>query len=97
VGEAERLEHAVSPDFEAKLLSKLGPNGPSPHGNQTTPDKADSRKQRGLVLLREAETGSVYMIGSVYERIENYLSSWKNVESGPDPNSSSRAAIATRR
>jgi DtxR family Mn-dependent transcriptional regulator len=47
--EAERLEHAVSPDFEAKLLSKLGPNGPSPHGNQTTPDKADSRKQRGLV------------------------------------------------
>ena len=83
--EAERLEHAVSPDFEAKLLSKLGPSGPCPHGNQTTPDKAASRKQRGLVLLREAETGSVYMIGSVYERDRKLLEFLEDVESGPDP------------
>ena len=31
--EAERLEHAVSPDFEAKLLKRLGPGGACPHGN----------------------------------------------------------------
>src|SRR5712671_424159 len=31
--EAERLEHAVSPDFEAKLLAKLGSGGACPHGN----------------------------------------------------------------
>ena len=31
--EAERLEHAVSPDFEARLLAKLGRGGACPHGN----------------------------------------------------------------
>src|ERR1051326_5769894 len=31
--EAERLEHSVSPDFEARLLAKLGRGGPCPHGN----------------------------------------------------------------
>src|SRR5258706_14641632 len=31
--EAERLEHAVSPDFEAKLLARLGSGGACPHGN----------------------------------------------------------------
>src|SRR5882672_6677599 len=31
--EAERLEHAVSPDFEAKLLARLGRGGACPHGH----------------------------------------------------------------
>src|SRR4051812_46879981 len=31
--EAERLEHAVSLDFETKLLHKLGRGGACPHGN----------------------------------------------------------------
>ncbi len=31
--EAERLEHAVSSDFEAMLTRKLGRGGPCPHGN----------------------------------------------------------------
>ncbi|HTB96438.1 MAG TPA: metal-dependent transcriptional regulator, partial [Terracidiphilus sp.] len=31
--EAERLEHAVSPAFEAKLREKLGEGGACPHGN----------------------------------------------------------------
>ncbi|MGH9602281.1 MAG: metal-dependent transcriptional regulator, partial [Terriglobales bacterium] len=31
--EAERLEHAVSADFEAKLVEKLGRGGVCPHGN----------------------------------------------------------------
>ena len=31
--EAERLEHAVSPAFEAKLKEKLGEGGACPHGN----------------------------------------------------------------
>src|SRR4030095_4925172 len=37
--EAERLEHAVSPDFEAKLLAKLGRGGACPpwelHGQES--------------------------------------------------------------
>src|SRR5882757_2353099 len=36
--EAERLEHAVSADFEAKLAKKLGRKGACPHGNEATPE-----------------------------------------------------------
>ena len=36
--EAERLEHAVSPAFEAKLREKLGEGGACPHGNQVLPE-----------------------------------------------------------
>ena len=35
--EAERLEHAVSPAFEAKLKDKLGEAGSCPHGNAVLP------------------------------------------------------------
>ena len=35
--EAERLEHAVSPAFEAKLKEKLGEGGACPHGNAVLP------------------------------------------------------------
>ncbi len=36
--EAERLEHAVSPAFEAKLREKLGEGGACPHGNAVLPE-----------------------------------------------------------
>src|SRR5205809_3367117 len=55
--EAERLEHAVSPDFEAKLLSKLGRGGPCRHGNLSELESTASRRHRGLLLLSEAEAG----------------------------------------
>ena len=55
--EAERLEHAVSPDFEAKLLAKLGRGGACPHGNLSEMESPASRRRRGLVLLSEAEAG----------------------------------------
>src|ERR1039458_6929771 len=32
--EAEQLEHAVSADFERKLVEKLGTSGVCPHGNR---------------------------------------------------------------
>src|SRR5690348_953629 len=35
--EAERLEHAVSPGFEALLIRKLGEKGTCPHGNAVLP------------------------------------------------------------
>src|SRR3981189_2694203 len=52
--EAERLEHAVSPDFEAKLLAKLGSGGACPHGNLSEVESPASRRRRGLVLLADA-------------------------------------------
>jgi DtxR family transcriptional regulator, iron-dependent repressor len=66
--EAERLEHAVSSDFEAKLASKIGRGGVCPHGNLMTPESPSSRSRRGLVLLSAAAPGKDYEIRSVYER-----------------------------
>jgi DtxR family transcriptional regulator, Mn-dependent transcriptional regulator len=66
--EAERLEHAVSPEFEAKLAKRLGNSGVCPHGNPVVPERAEARRRRGLCLLAEAEPGKSYQVTSVYER-----------------------------
>ena len=71
--EAERLEHAVSQDFEAKLAAKLGRGGVCPHGNRTTPERPATRRKRGLVLLSEAEPGATYVVSGMYERDRRLL------------------------
>jgi DtxR family Mn-dependent transcriptional regulator len=71
--EAERLEHAVSADFEAKLLEKLGSDRACPHGNNATPDGPAARRKRGWRLLSEAEEGKGYAVASVYERDRRLL------------------------
>jgi DtxR family Mn-dependent transcriptional regulator len=65
--EAERLEHAVSAEFEALLIEKLGPGGACPHGNLATIESPAQKRRRGQLLLAEAEPG-VYVVASVYER-----------------------------
>ena len=70
--EAERLEHAVSADFEAKLAEKLGRGGACPHGNDVARESPASRRKRGWRLLSEAEPGR-YAIASVYERDRDLL------------------------
>ncbi len=71
--EAERLEHAVSPDFEAKLLDKLGRGGACPHGNLSELEGPESRRRRGLVLLARAEPGQNYVVSGIYERDRRLL------------------------
>jgi len=71
--EAERLEHAVSPDFEARLLAKLGRGGPCPHGNLSERESPGSRRRRGLVLLAHAEAGKSYVVSGIYERDRHLL------------------------
>lgn len=71
--EAERLEHAVSSDFEALLAKKLGRGGTCPHGNLTAPESPSIRRRRGLRLLAEAEPGKSYVVKSVYERDRGLL------------------------
>lgn len=66
--EAERLEHAVSGEFEDMLVRKLGRGGPCPHGNPPTPEHPRTRRRRGLLLLSEGEPGSRYVVQSVFER-----------------------------
>ena len=71
--EAERLEHAVSPDFEAKLLARLGRDGACPHGNLSEMESPVSRRRRNLLLLSEAEAGKRYRVSGIYERDRNLL------------------------
>jgi DtxR family Mn-dependent transcriptional regulator len=71
--EAERLEHAVSADFEAKLVEKLGRGGDCPHGNTAAPESPATRRKRGLQLLSEAEPEKSYTISSVFERDRQLL------------------------
>ena len=71
--EAERLEHAVSPDFEAKLLARLGRGGACPHGNLSERESPQSRRRRGLLLLAEAEAGKSYRVSGIYERDRRLL------------------------
>lgn len=65
--EAEQLEHAVSTDFEHKLIEKLGTGGACPHGNIVGMDSPESRRLRGLLPLDEAPPGTLVVV-SVFER-----------------------------
>lgn len=66
--EAERLEHAVSPAFEAKLRERLGEGGACPHGNAVLPVNPADRKRRGEIPLSEADPGQEYVVTSLQER-----------------------------
>ena len=66
--EAERLEHAVSPVFEAKLRERLGEGGSCPHGNAVLPENPAERKRRGEIPLSEAVEGGSYTVTSLQER-----------------------------
>jgi DtxR family transcriptional regulator, Mn-dependent transcriptional regulator len=66
--EAERLEHAVSPAFEAKLREKLGEGGACPHGNAVLPESPSERQRRGEMRLSEAPEGKRYTVTSLQER-----------------------------
>ncbi len=71
--EAEQLEHAVSTDFERKLVEKLGYGGACPHGNLVGMDSPEARRQRGLKPLDEAGSGESLVVASVFERDRSLL------------------------
>jgi DtxR family transcriptional regulator, Mn-dependent transcriptional regulator len=71
--EAERLEHAVSPAFEKKLVERLGHKETCPHGNGLALRSPAERRKRGMRLLSEAGAGSKYVVASVYERDRKLL------------------------
>ena len=82
--EAERLEHAVSPAFEAKLREKLGEGGACPHGNAVLPEKPADRKKRGEVPLSEAREGQRYRVTSLQERDSQLLLFLHRMGIGPN-------------
>jgi DtxR family Mn-dependent transcriptional regulator len=71
--EAEQLEHAVSADFEQKLIEKLGNSNACPHGNMVEMDSPAGRRNRGLKPLEEATAHEKVAIASVFERDRKFL------------------------
>jgi DtxR family transcriptional regulator, Mn-dependent transcriptional regulator len=71
--EAEQLEHAVSADFERRLLDKLGTGEACPHGNRVEGDTPQDRRDRGLRPLDEAPTDAESIVVSVFERDRRLL------------------------
>lgn len=71
--EAERLEHAVSPAFEKKLVDRLGHKDVCPHGNGLVLRTPAERRRRGMRLLTEAAVGTEHRVASVYERDRKLL------------------------
>ena len=71
-GEAERLEHAISPQVEALLLKRFGDKKNCPHGVPMRGGIAKLRGQ-GAVLLSELRAGDSAEIVAVYEKDGEFL------------------------
>jgi len=71
--EAEQLEHAVSADFERRLLEKLGTCAACPHGNRVEHDTPADRRNRGWKPLDEVQAESAAIVVSVFERDRKLL------------------------
>ncbi len=71
--EAEQLEHAVSADFEHRLLEKLGTGEACPHGNRVERDAPQDRRSRGWRPLDEVPSSSDATVVSVFERDRRLL------------------------
>src|SRR5437868_13463680 len=66
--EAEQLEHAVSADFERRLVEKLGTGEACPHGNRVGMDRPQDRRRRGWKPLDEIAGAGTARVTSVFER-----------------------------
>jgi DtxR family transcriptional regulator, Mn-dependent transcriptional regulator len=93
--EAERLEHAVSPAFEKKLIEKLGENDVCPHGNSLSLRSPAERRKKGYRLLGEARMGFNTGSRAFTKEIASSWSSSKARGSAPALASSSKAATMT--
>ncbi len=70
--EAERMEHAISPEVEALLLKRFGDKSTCPHGVPLRGGIAKLRKQ-GAVLLADLREGDTAQILCVYEKDGRFL------------------------
>src|SRR5450631_147681 len=70
--EAERLEHAISPEVEALLLKRFGSQKSCPHGVPMRGGIAKLR-ERGAVLLAELRGAESAEIVCVYEKDRQFL------------------------
>ena len=71
--EAEALEHAVSADFERKLIERLGDGGVCPHGNIIGLDTPLERRKRGWLPLDGLGADDEARVVSLFERDRQLL------------------------
>jgi len=76
--EAERMEHAISPEVEALLLKRFANHKTCPHGVPINGSVSQLRKQGG-VLLSELRPGESAEILCVYEKDEGFLEFLENL------------------
>lgn len=70
--EAEKLEHAISPEIERRLLERFGRDSSCPHGNPFVGGLAKLRRQ-GVIALSEARPGSRVKVVRVDEEATDFL------------------------
>jgi DtxR family transcriptional regulator, Mn-dependent transcriptional regulator len=71
--EAEQLEHAVSAEFERKLIEKLGTSAACPHGSRVELDTPQERRSRGWLTLDQMPANTGAIVASVFERDRQLL------------------------
>jgi DtxR family Mn-dependent transcriptional regulator len=71
--EAEQLEHAVSEEFEKRLVEKLGESPLCPHGNRMGIDSPRERRELGWLPLAEVAPGRQVRVESAFERDRDLL------------------------
>src|ERR1700757_1926327 len=80
--EAERMEHAISPEVEALLLKRFADRKTCPHGVPITGSVAQLR-ERGGVLLSDLRPNESAEILCVYEKDEGFLEFLENLRLRP--------------
>lgn len=71
--EAEKLEHAISPEVEALLVKYFGKDSTCPHGNPLTGDSPRARRAAQVRRLSEVAIGDRVEIRFVSEESEEFL------------------------
>jgi DtxR family transcriptional regulator, Mn-dependent transcriptional regulator len=86
--EAEKLEHAISPELETRLMELFGRNGTCPHGSAFTPALPHRRGSRCFPLTDAPENAllRVVRIAELHEREKDFVNSLAAVRLVPGSN-----------
>jgi DtxR family transcriptional regulator, iron-dependent repressor len=68
-----RLEHAISPEVEARLLRVFGDRRVCPHGSSFIPEGPEPRRRRGERLLAEATVNQSVQVTEVDDEDRGFL------------------------
>ncbi|HEY7678469.1 MAG TPA: metal-dependent transcriptional regulator [Candidatus Methylomirabilis sp.] len=71
--EAEKLEHAISPDVEARLMKVFGDRRVCPHGSSFIPEGVEARRRRGERLLADAPVDRPLQVAEVDDEDPAFL------------------------